>query len=166
MIVGDAACELWLATKAAPSAPITEAATSTHCPALADHAVSAGSAGSSAAGEFPKFTARRALAGSMTPHVLVKFSGADASATVQRWSDLLVCEHLALAHAAALPGLVVARSRILQAGGRTFLVVERFDRHGDAGRSPLCGLPRDVFVECRRARAPAATRLTRHARSL
>ena len=107
---------------------------------LAQQAIAAGVAGSSAAGELPKFPALRELAGSDTPHVLVKFSGADGSPAVQRWSDLLVCEHLALKGAAQLPGLHSARSRIVQHAGRTFLELERFDRHGQFGRSALLSL--------------------------
>ena len=82
----------------------------------------------------------RVLAGSDTPHVLVKFSGADGSSAVRRWADLLVCEHLALESAGMLPGLACARSRILEHGGRTFLELERFDRHGPFGRSRLNSL--------------------------
>jgi hypothetical protein len=107
---------------------------------LAEQAVSAGVPGSSAAGEFPKFTALRDDLAAATPHVLVKFSGADDSATVRRWADLLVCEHLALLAAAALPGVTAARSRIIGHAGRTFLEVERFDRHGLFGRSRLVSL--------------------------
>jgi serine/threonine protein kinase HipA of HipAB toxin-antitoxin module len=99
-----------------------------------------GVAGSSAAGEFPKFAAARSLPGRPTPHVLVKFSAADDSTTVRRWADLLVCEHLALEAIRSIPGVDSAHSRILCHGGRTFLEVERFDRHGQHGRSPLCSL--------------------------
>lgn len=140
LIVGEAACQQWLAERAQPQVPVDEADLVSHYLQRADEAVAAGGAGSSAAGEFPKFTAARALAGAATPHVIVKFSGADDSATVRRWADLLVCEHLALEAAATLQGLNAARSRILAGGGRTFLEVERFDRHGEAGRSPLCAL--------------------------
>lgn len=140
LIVGEAACQQWLAERAQPQAPMAEAEHVAHYLQRADEAVATGVAGSSAAGEFPKFTAARALAGAATPHVIVKFSGADDSTTVRRWADLLVCEHLALEAAATLPGLRAARSRILAGGGRTFLEVERFDRHGDAGRSALCAL--------------------------
>lgn len=143
LIVGDAACEQWLAERAGQVPglePVAESALLAHYLAQADRAVASGVPGSSAAGEFPKFTARRTLAGAATPHVIVKFSGREDSFTVRRWSDLLVCEHLALQHAASLTGLRAARSRVLQAGGRTFLEVERFDRHGEAGRSPLVAL--------------------------
>lgn len=106
-------------------------------PQLAASAMQAGDAGSSAGGEFPKFTAFRQHEGG-SAHVIVKFSGNDHSAGVQRWSDLLVCEHLALQTIAAELGVPAARSRIHRADNRTFLEVERFDRHGEFGRSAVC----------------------------
>ena len=143
-IVGDAAYALWQAQRQTQPLPLAPEATAAAYAQLASEAVASGVPGSSAAGEFPKFAARRTAphgTASGTPHVLVKFSGADtASPTVRRWSDLLVCEHLALQHAARLPGVQAAASRILAHGGRTFLEVERFDRHGEHGRSPLCSL--------------------------
>ncbi len=105
---------------------------------LALAALSQGEVGSSAAGEFPKFTAMREIAG-VPVSVIVKFSGADGSAAVQRWSDLLVCEHLALQTLAA-HDIPAATSVIHQFTGRTFLEVVRFDRHGAHGRLPLCSL--------------------------
>lgn len=108
---------------------------------LAEAALGHGVAGSSAGGEFPKFTAARELEGAPTPHVIVKFSGSDDSPAVRRWSDLLVCEHLSLQALQEAGGdISVARSRVLQHGGRTFLESERFDRHGDFGRSPVVTL--------------------------
>ncbi|MDA7417619.1 type II toxin-antitoxin system HipA family toxin YjjJ [Xenophilus arseniciresistens] len=139
-VVGEAATALWLAERARGTDPVAPADQPLHYAAQAAQAVATGVAGSSAAGEFPKFTARRELQGAATPHVIVKFSGAEDSATVRRWADLLVCEHLALSQAASLTGLRAAPSRVLQAQGRTFLEVERFDRHGEAGRSPLVAL--------------------------
>lgn len=105
--------------------------------ASADQAMRLGVAGSSAGGEFPKFTARRMIDGVQT-HVIVKFSGADASPGVQRWADLLVCEHLAAGAIADCLHIDASTSQIYQAGGRTFLEVRRFDRHGAFGRSPVC----------------------------
>lgn len=140
LIVGDAACLQWRESCAAMPEPLDGQDLGEAYRQLAERAVAAGIAGSSAAGEFPKFSAMRHLPGSATPHVLVKFSGADDSAAVARWADLLVCEHLALACAAAMPGITSAASRIVRHAGRTFLEVERFDRHGDFGRSPLCSL--------------------------
>lgn len=140
LILGDTACEQWLATRATPVEPLAPRVLGARYLQLAEQAVAAGVAGSSAGGEFPKFTAQRSLAASATSHVLVKFSGTDDSAAVRRWSDLLVCEHLAAVHAEAMLGIVSAPTRIVVHGGRTFLEVERFDRHGEAGRSPLCAL--------------------------
>ena len=140
LILGNPAYEQWQAGKLAPPEPVRARALPRAYASLAEQAIGAGVAGSSAAGEFPKFPALRELAGSATPHVLVKFSGADGSPAVQRWADLLVCEHLALEAAAMLPGLQSARSRIVTHAGRTFLEVERFDRHGLFGRSRLISL--------------------------
>jgi hypothetical protein len=100
-------------------------------------AMEAGVAGSSAGGEFPKFTAFREHDGARA-HVIVKFSGNDSTPGTRRWSDLLVCEHLALETVATHLAQPAARSRICRYGQRTFLEVERFDRHGDFGRSPVC----------------------------
>jgi hypothetical protein len=140
LIFGQTAYERWLQTKVTPSLLISEAAVGVAYTALATKAVSSGIAGSSAAGEFPKFTTSRELDGMATPHVLVKFSGADGSTAVRRWADLLICEHLALECARLIPGVESTRSRIVQDSGRTFLELERFDRHGQFGRSPLCCL--------------------------
>lgn len=141
LIVGNPAFERWQASLvASPQARAGKVAIGRTYARLAEQAIAVGVPGSSAAGEFPKFPALRGLGGSATPHVLVKFSGADASPAVQRWSDLLVCEHVALECAATLPGVASARSRIVIGEGRTFLEVERFDRHGEHGRSPLISL--------------------------
>lgn len=140
LILGNSAFERWQAGKLASLPPIAAADIGPAYAALAEQAIAHGVAGSSAAGEFPKFPALRQLPGAVTPHVLVKFSGADGSPTVQRWADLLVAEHLALQITATLPGVASAASRIVQHAGRTFLEVERFDRHGAFGRSPLVSL--------------------------
>ena len=146
LILGNAALERWQAHQFSPPESMTAIkprALGRAYARLAERAVATGVPGSSAAGEFPKFTALRELARADTPHVLVKFSGADGSAAVQRWADLLVCEHLALECATTLPNetsAASARSRILVQDGRTFLEVERFDRHGHFGRSPLLSL--------------------------
>jgi hypothetical protein len=136
-IVGESAYRLWLdqiqqTPSCLDSGQLPQAYTE-----RAQRAMQYGIAGSSAAGEFPKFTAVRSLAGAPT-HVLVKFSGSDLSAGTQRWSDLLVCEHLAAQTLATVSGLASAQTDVLQAGGRTFLEVVRFDRHGNHGRSALC----------------------------
>ena len=140
LILGDPAFEQWQAAKLEPQTPLKARAIGAAYARLAERAIGAGVVGSSAAGEFPKFAALRERAGSATPHVLVKFSGADQSAAVRRWADLLIAEHLALEAVASLPGLESARSCIVVHAGRTFLEVERFDRHGLFGRSRLISL--------------------------
>ena len=140
LILGDVAFEGWQADKLTPPETLKARSQAAAYVALGERAIGVGVAGSSAAGEFPKFAALRELAGSATPHVLVKFSGAGASAAERRWADLLVTEHLALGCAASLPGVASALSRVIEHGGRTFLEVERFDRHGAFGRSRLISL--------------------------
>lgn len=140
LILGDTACERWQRERLSTLEPLREASTPAAYADLAEQALAAGVSGSSAAGEFPKFPARRDLDGRPTPHVLVKFSGADDSPAVRRWADLLICEHLALEGVRALPGVAGAHSRVLSHAGRTFLEVERFDRLGPFGRSPLISL--------------------------
>ncbi|WP_026301058.1 MULTISPECIES: type II toxin-antitoxin system HipA family toxin YjjJ [unclassified Thioalkalivibrio] len=140
LVVGDAAFKGWQKARLDPPPILGLDEIEGMYVKAAEEAISLGLAGSSAAGEFPKFTALRDLQGSRSPHVIVKFSGADESATVQRWSDLLVAEHLALEAVAALPGVQSPPSRILQQQGRTFLEVERFDRNGLFGRSPVVTL--------------------------
>lgn len=140
LILGDDAYALWLRSVASPRPVIDSGQVSDSYVKLASEAVALVGGGSSAGGEFPKFTAKRALEGSNTPHVIVKFSGADESTTIQRWSDLLVCEHLALETLQAHTRLSASKSRIIKAGGRTFLELERFDRSGEFGRSSLISL--------------------------
>ncbi|MYM71971.1 type II toxin-antitoxin system HipA family toxin YjjJ [Duganella sp. FT134W] len=132
-IIGEAAYRRHLENMQQGHAPLAEGA----YPGLAAAAMQAGDAGSSAGGEFPKFTAFRQHGGE-SAHVIVKFSGNDQTPGVQRWADLLVCEHLALDTIAAELRLPAARSRIHRAAHRTFLEVERFDRHGEFGRSAVC----------------------------
>jgi hypothetical protein len=142
LILGDAAYRRFL-EQVQQGVPDTPDATTPDTELIDRYVVTAqaaldhGVAGSSAGGEFPKFTERR-MVGGKTVHVLVKFSGADAAPGTQRWSDLLVCEHLALQTLAAHLDLAAADSRILQGGARTFLEVVRFDRHGAFGRSAVC----------------------------
>lgn len=137
LIVGDAALRRFLDARLKPARPpLSEAELPATYAALAAQAMDGGLPGSSAAGEFPKFTVARALPGMATPHCVVKFSGADDSATVQRWRDLLVCEHLA----AGVLGEQAARTRLLAHEGRHFLESERFDRVAAHGRRGVVSL--------------------------
>lgn len=106
---------------------------------MAEIAMSSGYPGSSAAGEFPKFSAIRTRNGK-DEHVLVKFSGSGSSAAETRWADLLRSEsHAAAAIKSHFP-IAAAECRSFSQGGRTFLEVIRFDRCGLYGRSPMCSL--------------------------
>jgi len=137
LIVGEPAFRRYLQRMQEGYQPVPESQLAAAYPLLAKEALDHGVPVSSAAGEFPKFTTCRIKYGTPT-QVLVKFSGNDQSAAVMRWSDLLVCEHLALESINALLSCRAAESLILQSGGRTFLEVQRFDRHGEFGRSALC----------------------------
>jgi len=140
LIIGDDAYRLWLETVSRPELPLVEDEQAAEYVRMASEVTSLVGGGSSAGGEFPKFTAKRLLTNRITPHVIVKFSGADASTPVQRWSDLLVCEHLALLVLSHHSKLSTAFSRILSLSGRTFLEVERFDRISEYGRTPMLSL--------------------------
>lgn len=136
LLVGDVALRRLLDARLAPPVVLPEAGLPARYAELATQAMEGALAGSSAGGEFPKFAVARERADMATPHCVVKFSGADASATVQRWRDLLVCEQLA---AAAL-GPDAARTRLLVHEGRHFLESERFDRLGLHGRRGVVSL--------------------------
>lgn len=98
-------------------------------PALALGALGLGVPGSSAAGEQPKFLAVRQDGEVHTP-VLVKFSpptSSEDTGPARRAADLLRCEHHA-ATALRAAGIPAAVTAIIEAGGRVFLEVQRFDR--------------------------------------
>jgi hypothetical protein len=140
LIVGEPACRQWLervqeARLGRGDPPLNDRRIKTAYAERAETALAQGVVGSSAGGEFPKFGATRELAGNRVQHVLVKFSGSDQSPGTQRWADLLVCEHLASQVLPEHLGISAATSRIHQFVGRTFLEVDRFDRHGLLGRS-------------------------------
>lgn len=107
-------------------------------PREADRVLAAAVWGSSAGGDQPKFTVATGE-GANTRSWIVKFSPPVDQPGGRRWADLLVAEHLV--HALLREhGLETPRSVIVDAGGRRFLQVERFDRHGVRGRSGLVSL--------------------------
>ena len=91
--------------------------------------------GSSAGGEQPKFLSTLRDVGP----VIVKFTAPTEQETGRRWADLLACEfhaHEVLAEAdLSNPG-----ARLLDAGGRRFLEIPRFDRSGASGRIGVVSL--------------------------
>lgn len=128
LLVGAASFDRYLGQ--GPGPRIAEA----DYPAFASRAMQGAMPGSSAGGEQPKFCAARADG----RHVIVKFSPAGDSPVEQRWRDLLACEHLAL-RTLGEAGISAAGSRLLQAEGRAFLEVERFDRTSE-GRIGMVSL--------------------------
>lgn len=117
LLIGDAAREHFL------SMPLPQAVRPQHdYPRLASAASAGELPGSSAGGEQPKFCAYREHG-----HVLVKFSAADDNPVSQRWRDLLLAEHLALA-------VLGVASSVVDCGAQRFLEVPRFDRIGTLGR--------------------------------
>ncbi len=100
---------------------------------LAEGVMSLGVPGSSAAGEQPKFLAARP-----SGSVLVKFSPRGNDPTARRTADLLRCEHHAL-QCLREAGVPAAESEVVEADGRVFLEVLRFDRQ-DEGRLGLVSL--------------------------
>lgn len=92
-------------------------------------------AGSSAAGEQPKFLALN----SQQAPVLIKFSPPSGTPYGERWHDLLCAEHLC-AQVLQDHGFAVAQSHIMQSASRTYLVSERFDRVGALGRRHMVAI--------------------------
>lgn len=136
LILGDAAFDEYL-TSSRHRYRLLLSERASRYPTLADEAMQGTLTGSSAQGEHPKFTVL--LEAGSQEHVdgsreaIVKFSPSLESAVGRRWGDLLIAEHHAhkvLSHA----GIQSCRSQILEAGGRIFLEVERFDRRGVEGR--------------------------------
>lgn len=143
LIVGEGSMAAWHRTQARLEPPLRSSERPGAYTALAEAAAAGELPGSSAGGEFPKFTARREpdSPSADTEHVLVKFSAPDDGGTAtRRWRDLLLCEHLALQALATVPGVQAAATRMLDHAGRRFLEVERFDRLGPSGRRPVVTL--------------------------
>ncbi len=94
--------------------------------------------GAAVHGEAPKFVTHISTPSGPQP-ALIKFSPPLGSAPSQRWSDLLVAEHVAheVLRAAGLPA---CDSSLFQFADRTYLEVLRFDRHGDQGRVGVASL--------------------------
>lgn len=103
---------------------------------LADLAACGEVAGSSAAGEQPKFTAYAEQADGTAAHVMVKFTAELDTPVSARWRDLLLAEHIAL-QVLRDHGVAAAQSMTWMHGTQRFLEVQRFDRLGARGRRAL-----------------------------
>lgn len=129
-VVGDAM--LTVVNDASEEESIFEAERAARYPVRASEVMQGQPVGSSAAGEHPKFTAwvRRAEG---VVAAMVKFSPPVDTPNGRRWSDLLCAEALA-AQVLAARGETTVIGEILDAGGRRFHEVGRFDRVGARGR--------------------------------
>lgn len=139
LIVGNASYARYLADAArARAGLIPHAERTARFPGMAEDSMQGEPPGSSAGGEQPKFTAAIVREGGhdKIEHVIVKFSPPVDTDSGRRWGDLLICEHLAL-ETLVRHDIAAARTTILEAGGRVFLEVVRFDRVGLHGRRSM-----------------------------
>lgn len=135
LVLGEAALTEYLSA-IAQRQPIRNRAT--EFPKLLRVAIEGGLPGSSAHGEHPKFATLVGDA-SGTRHVLVKFSPPLTNPIGQRWSDLLVAEHIA--HVILSDdGVAACRSQVHRFDDHTYLAIDRFDRSGTDGRIGVTSL--------------------------
>jgi hypothetical protein len=137
LILGDAALDGFLALPRRREAIAAEDRQTAY-PKLARDVLAGGLPGSSAHGEQPKFTALLRDPDGFR-HVIVKFSPPVDTSVGQRWSDLLVAEHLAHETLSGA-GISAAKSRIERSGNQTYLEMDRFDRVGRDGRIGVTSL--------------------------
>lgn len=120
------------------TAALAESERAARYPLLAENVAEMGRGGSSVEGEQPKFLTVLETAAGRVP-VLVKFTDLLSTPTGRRWADLLVAE----AHALTLlheHGETQTAPRVLDAGGRRFCEIARFDRVGAHGRRGIVSL--------------------------
>jgi hypothetical protein len=161
LVVGEESHARWIALTRGSSL-ITDTERLTGYAHRAEDTLQGRVAGSSAAGEQPKFTAEIGSSLAHVQHVLVKFSPPLDTVSGQRWSDLLVAECVA-GQVLRSHGHAAADSEYLSDGRRAYLQVRRFDRVGRAGRLGLVSLGAldDEFVGERLGWAQAAAALLR-----
>jgi hypothetical protein len=139
VIVGDRPLRRVQQSRLAPIAnAIGETDRAARYPLLAGATLAPDHGSSSVEGEQPKFLATIAIASGLTP-VLVKFTEMLSTPTGRRWADLLVAE----AHAQAVlreHGESAGDSRTIDAGGRRFYEMIRYDRSSAHGRVGVVSL--------------------------
>ena len=138
LFLGDESLQRYLQGRRTRQSALALTSRARQYAALAEAAIAGDPAGSSAAGEHPKFTAVLQR-GSQVRQVLVKFSPTINDRVSQRWSDLLVAEHLA---SKALGDIRVpsTATELVSGGNRLFLECVRFDRRGEHGRIGVVSL--------------------------
>ena len=139
LALGDRSLAVALDAKVRAPDAIAARQRAKHYSAWAIRALEGDVVGSSAGGEQPKFGASVAERNGAVREVLVKFTERAVTPSARRWSDLLVCEHLAGETLRAITR-DPTRSEILQFEGRTFLEVSRFDRVDTHGRRGFVSL--------------------------
>ena len=139
LVIGQESIDRYFRMVRELPAPMREETIADTYPRLAQEAMDGQPAGSSAGGEQPKFTAIIERDG-VVQNVLVKFSPPVSTIEGRRWADLLICEHHALRIIRQNAGIPAAQSNVVEAGGRVFLEVVRFDRTGLFGRLPITSL--------------------------
>lgn len=139
LIVGDHPLQRVLRSQMESGAGlIAEAERMTRYPALAETAMEPGRGGSSVEGEQPKFLATLGTATGPV-RVIVKFTDQLTTPTGRRWADLLSAEAHALTILHA-HGEAATAPRVMDAGGRRFLEMTRFDRVAAHGRRGVVSL--------------------------
>lgn len=139
LVVGEAPMQRVMQRRRADPDAIDSDVRSQRYAALAAATMAGDVAGSSAAGEQPKFTCCVRDADGSLRHALVKFTQDQHSPAKRRWCDLLLAEHHALRTLEA-HGHAAARSELVVAGERLCLEVTRFDRIGAHGRRGVASL--------------------------
>lgn len=141
LVLGDDCLRRALASQVMPSAETTLAPhqAMTRYPEMAARAVTDPAPGASLGGEQPKVLASLEESGIERRQVLVKFSPPMSQALGRRWADLLAMELHALAILAEV-GLAESGQRLIDAGGRRFLEIPRFDRSTAGGRAGVVSL--------------------------
>lgn len=160
LVFGEAALRRALDSSWEHASVVREVDREAAYPVWADTALHGDPAGSSAAGEQPKFALTLALPDGDRRAVIVKFSERLGTPASRRWADLLCCEHVA-AEVLRSGGVRTAATQVLQAGGRVFLESTRFDRtrFGRRGLVSLAALDAAFYGHGARAWYEYAPRL-------
>ena len=139
LVVGEEALNRWASAMQRPGASLERENRHAVFGQYANAAIAGHPAGSSAAGEQPKFGLCVANAKGEPIQVLVKFSPSLNTNTGRRWGDLLIAESVAATVLREF-GFQTAESEIVTDRERIYLQVERFDRTGRAGRVGVVSL--------------------------
>lgn len=139
LVLGDPCLRQALALGISPGNALPPHQAITRYPEFAARAGEGQPGGGRVGGRQPKFLASLSESGVGQRQVLVKFSPPMVQGPGRRWADLLAMEWHALSLLAEL-GLAQGDSRLIDAGGRRFLEVTRFDRTPEGGRSGVISL--------------------------